>query len=182
MHKVLFIGSMLAPVFLTACSGFGMGEKSDFSCPGVPQGVICKSPREVYALTNGKNYDLGNDYKKADGKGAAPVANPDTLQPFARPAVAANSGPMPVLAPSQVLRVWIGPWQDEKKDLNWPSYVFTEIAPRKWSFGGASFSGQKPLVPVQADFMNSGHSAKSAEQAQPTPQQMAQEFAAPPSK
>lgn len=181
MVKVIHLGAMLAPVLLAGCAGFGMGEQSDFSCPGVPQGVICKSPREVYALTNGKNYDLGTDVKKGDSKDV-PASSSDTIHPFTRPAVAANSGPMPVLAPSQVQRIWIGPWQDEKKDLNWPSYVFTEIAPRKWSFGGASFGGQKPLVPVQADFMNSARSAKSAEQAQPTPQQMAQEFAAPPSQ
>lgn len=181
MHNVLILGAVLAPVVLAGCSGFGMGEKSDFSCPGVPRGVICKSPREVYALTNGKSYDLGNDVKKDEGKDT-PAANSDTIHPFARPAVTANSGPMPVLAPSQVQRIWIGPWQDEKKDLNWPSYVFTEIAPRKWSFGGASFSGYKPLVPVQADFMNPGRSVKSVEQDPSMPQQMAQELGAPQGK
>ena len=45
------------------------------------------------------------------------------------------------------MRIWIAPWEDGKKDLHWPSYLFTEIQPRKWSFGKSEFAGSRPIIP-----------------------------------
>jgi conjugal transfer pilus assembly protein TraV len=49
------------------------------------------------------------------------------------------------------MRVWIAPWIDAKQDLHMPGYVFTEVTPRRWSFGEAAAVTGKPLVPLQVD-------------------------------
>jgi len=63
--------------------------------------------------------------------------------------IASAKGPMPLLEPPQVLRIWVAPFVDEKQDLQWPSYVFTEVTSRRWSFGEQSVPAIKALVPVQ---------------------------------
>ena len=53
MHKV--IGLCVALGTLQGCAnGFGVG-KSEFSCPGMPNGVQCMSTRDVYYATNNGN-------------------------------------------------------------------------------------------------------------------------------
>lgn len=138
MHSKLSL-TVLAVACLSGCSlGVGSGK---FACPGMPNGIVCKSPAEVYALTNVGDATLDALDTKALEK-----------NPFTRPAISSNSGPVPVLEEPQVMRVWIAPWVDDKKDLHWPSYLFTEVTPRRWSFGGVEFNSQKPLVPVEADY------------------------------
>lgn len=138
--------SVALGISLSGCA-LGVGS-SKFACPGMPNGVVCKSPAEVYALTN------TSDGLESDG-----AKQKDDKNPFTRPAIKTNSGPVPVLEEAQVMRIWIAPWVDEKRDLHWPSYLFTEITPRRWSFGGVEFRSQKPLVPMSADFATSAAAA-----------------------
>jgi conjugal transfer pilus assembly protein TraV len=56
---------------------------------------------------------------------------------------------MPILEPAKVLRIWIAPWIDNKQDLHWPSMIFTEVTPRRWSIGGLGFEQVQALVPLQ---------------------------------
>lgn len=141
--KTLAIVS-IAAVPLAGCSTISIG-KSEFVCPGMPSGFVCKTPREVYDATNGSD-----SVKKTTATAGKTAQGHDS--PFARPMWKTESGPMPVLEHAQVLRIWIAPWVDSRQTLNWPSYVFTEITPRKWSFGGVEFHAQKPLTPMVADF------------------------------
>lgn len=42
--------------------------------------------------------------------------------------------------PAKVLRIYISPWEDEQGDLHMGGYVFSEVAPRKWSVGARAVS------------------------------------------
>lgn len=39
----------------------------------------------------------------------------------------------PFRVPAQVMRVYVAPWEDEQGDLHMGGYLFSEIAPRRWS-------------------------------------------------
>lgn len=151
-----------AVVVLPGCSTIGIGT-SEFACPGMPRGFICKTPREVYEATGGDMLPGGPPSSVSPGKPSEPAD-----LPFSRPVWKSESGPMPVLEHAQVLRIWIAPWVDSRQTLNWPSYVFTEITPRKWSFGGVEFHARKPLTPLVADF-KSGRPAPQENDTAPIP-------------
>ena len=56
-------------------------------------------------------------------------------------------GPMPVLKPAEVVLIWIAPWTDRKGDLHLPGYIFSEITPRRWSFGEAEIDDAPIVAP-----------------------------------
>ena len=73
----------------------------------------------------------------------------------------------PVREAAQVMRIWVAPWIDKKDDLHYPSYVFTEVQPRRWTFGVNEFGGRGVVVPHR-DFATSDPQrtpASAAEQA-----------------
>lgn len=131
MKKMLLVGAVLAT--LQGCSTFNPVGESDYDCPGMPKGVVCKTPREVYNAQDQK------DNAKAGGGAPTYVIasspNKNSLQPT------------PVLEQAQVMRVWIAPWIDANKDLHWPGLMFTEVHPREWHFGEDTFDGVEPPVP-----------------------------------
>lgn len=45
---------LASTIFLGGCSVFAVGE--DPSCPGLPNGVTCKSAKEVYLMTNHRSH------------------------------------------------------------------------------------------------------------------------------
>jgi len=71
--------------------------------------------------------------------------------------IADPGSPMPILQPAEVARIWIAPWTDESQDLHWPGFVFTEITPRRWSFGEGAVGAIRPTLPVLID---NGHRAR----------------------
>lgn len=134
--------------------------KSDYACPAPTSGVNCKTPIEIYRMTdkvdNLENQKVITDIamKERAGKGSATGATlpMGTLGGGADGngvLLASPNNPMPLLEPAQVLRIWVSPYADEMQDLHWPGYVFTEITPRRWSFGEAGVPQQQALVPVQ---------------------------------
>lgn len=174
------------------------GGASDFSCPGMPQGVVCKSPMAVYNSTNdavptsehdapvifngdGSITDMGSaksarapeptappiNFAPAGGTYVSPVGgravqNPPTLDPGSRDpeqflrdmdsakqkAKTAVATPyLPVRSPATVMRIWIAPWIDKNDDLHLPSYLYTEVEPRKWSIGTVPNIGAAVVVP-----------------------------------
>ena len=58
--------------------------------------------------------------------------------------------PIPLRLPSQVMRIWLAPWEDDQSDLHASGYVFTEIVPRTWTLaaGPDRFSNAQ-LKPLQ---------------------------------
>jgi conjugal transfer pilus assembly protein TraV len=163
----------LSIAFLLAgcASALNTADHDEFACPGMPAGVMCKSPVQVYRATNGATHDRDSitpEPPARSGNSAALDALNDDLglvsiqtekatrgkqstQPLPLHLPISQSAspnlPLPVLEPARVMRIWIAPWEDGKKDLHWPSYLFTEIQPRKWSFGKSEFTGLRPVIP-----------------------------------
>jgi len=137
--------AMTAAAALNGCSGIGIG-KSEFSCSKEREtGLPCASPQEVYAKTNGANWQpTSSTSSNAASQNQANIERVASVMPMTPP-----NYPAPVLEPARVMRVWIAPWVDEAQSLHWPSYVFTEVTPRKWSYGNNDFSTSRQLVPVQ---------------------------------
>ena len=138
MKKILFF--VLAGSLLSGCSIFNPGGSSDFSCPGMPSGVTCKTPREVYNTPDDSSGGKKTSGKKS--KSNMPIYI-NALKPQD------DLTPIPVLEQAQVMRIWIAPWTDKNKDLPWPGLVFTQIQPRQWTVGEDSFNGVEPPVPHQ---------------------------------
>lgn len=115
------------------------------------------TPQQVYKATE---YTDRVTRPTADAPGGRVGGGPDELgappPSLAPPAVQSladlptpPNGPRPVLEPAQVMRVWISPWTDQSGNLNWPGYVYTEVTPRRWSFGEDSVGRAPALVPLQ---------------------------------
>ena len=148
---------------MTACSGM----KSQYGCSGLPDGIVCKTPMQVYEQTNTDDRvavyqsDLEEDnspkskYDKGSSKKNQPTSQAEQMvNLFAKPQFQASSSPMPVLEQPKVLRIWVAPWKDENETLNWSSYLFTEITPRRWNFGDSVMRNTPVTAPSQADFMS----------------------------
>ena len=167
-------------LMLTGCANvLNTANHDEFACPGMPDGVMCKSPLQVYRATDDATHGATPDRdletaapaKRSgsqtsqetfdDGPGlvslqtekAARDKPPALPLPLHLPThlpisqSASPNLPLPVLEPAKIMRIWIAPWEDSKKDLHWPSYLFTEIQPRKWSFGKSEFTGSRPVIP-----------------------------------
>lgn len=138
---------MALPLFISACSSLNPVGNGDFSCPGMPMGVTCKTPAAVYKSSNGTIAPTEFDEvmpgaKKAQMESAqAPIGN------FTGYSTSTNIGPRPVREPAQVVRIWIAPWIDKSDNLNLASYQYTEIAPRTWSLGKTEASVAGYVIP-----------------------------------
>lgn len=167
----------LTLVFMLAgcASVLNTANHDEFACLGMPDGVMCKSPLQVYRATHDatpdrdsvtaapvkrsggqtsqETFDDGSGLVSLQPEKAARDKPPALPLPLHLPTHLPNSQsaspnlPLPVLEPAKVMRIWIAPWEDSKKDLHWPSYLFTEIQPRKWSFGKSEFTGSRPVIP-----------------------------------
>lgn len=162
-HNLLILAALSTA--LTACAG-GYGSK--YGCSGLPDGIVCKSPTQIYNMTNqdevGAVYQSDLDVQKDEGKGMfksnkASKQGPtspaqDAVNLFSKPQFQAASSPMPVLEQPKVLRIWLAPWKDQNETLNWGSYMFTEITPRRWNFGDSVMRNTPVTAPNQADYMS----------------------------
>jgi len=189
----LFCLSMTTFLGVSGCSVFSIGE-SDFSCPGLPQGVLCKSTKEVYMMTNGemKGAPVADPFAvNPDGSSASEYSGPFATKNISneranvhndnnanllsgrngtRPMLESANTVMPVLEPAKVIRVWVGPWTDSSGNLVYPTYVYSQVQQRTWSVKGAELGRAKVFTPVQVrsyDDANSG----AAEAAQATSNQ-----------
>lgn len=138
MRPYLASAFLALSVFAVAgCSTTGMGSNT-FEC-GEGKDVRCASVMDAYGNATGTGPRTAP--KKA-------VELPSTI-PAQGAAIDDSQWPKPVLEPAQVMRIWIAPWRDASDSLHWPSYVFTEVRARKWSFGQPDFRAAKQLVPLQ---------------------------------
>lgn len=53
----------------------------------------------------------------------------------------------PIRLPPRVIRIWIAPWEDVDGDLHQPSYIFSEISPKRgrWLFGEKEMATSQPI-------------------------------------
>lgn len=169
MKNLHLIAASALSVMLTGCMSGGYSSK--YGCSGLPDGVVCKSPGQIYELTNNDNF--GGVYQstlnepvddtepqsnmfKSKTK-AKKFANPqvnEALNIFSKPQFQSASSPMPVLEQPKVLRIWVAPWKDQNDTLNWGNFMFTEITPRRWNFGDSVMRNTPITAPNQADYMS----------------------------
>jgi conjugal transfer pilus assembly protein TraV len=58
----------------------------------------------------------------------------------------------PIRLPPRVIRIWIAPWEDSDGDLHQPSYIYSEISPKRgrWLFGEKeTITTQPALRPME---------------------------------
>lgn len=133
--KLLALGASV--LFLQGCSVLSPGS-SDYACPGMPKGVVCKTPRAVYDISTG-----------VSGKNGKSTYNPGPVEAIlvGRDHGDVNTEPLPVLEQARVMRIWIAPWTDKNKDQHWPGLIFTVMQTHQWRVGDDSFEGVEPPVP-----------------------------------
>lgn len=152
--RTLFIRSIslalvAASVSLAGCSALNTGSTSEFSCDRSNE---CPTPLEVYQDTHSTptavnlgrtpgNWKAGSKRgaEAKEGGSAHPLEqlNPDLLQlaPEAKLLAQGELPARPLRESAQVMRIWIAPWIDSQDNLNWSGYVYTEVTPKRWSFG-----------------------------------------------
>lgn len=153
--KKLPLSLLFAAMTLAGCaSTFNPVGDSEFSCPGMPQGVICKTPRAVYKSTNGPlpvtDSDLPITSAKAGDKPAERLSSDTPLLAQGNvPYRTGTTAALPVREAPKVMRIYIAPWVDSHDDLHLASVFYTEIEPRKWSIGIREDSGRGVVVPFR---------------------------------
>ena len=167
LHRPLtLLGALGAILAVAGCSTVGGLGNSDFACSGMPDGITCATPIEVYEHTHNMSdlddlrVDPDDKEKKTASKadpsaevgkmsqeipGETGAAAPPEVQ---RQLVVSPESPMPILEPAQVMRIWVAPWIDERQDLHWPGFIFTEVTPRRWQFGEEAIRAVQPKVPA----------------------------------
>ncbi len=156
--KLLMLLAGLLP--LAACSLVGQSESS---CPGKPNGYVCKGPREVYEITNSKSSLFDGTQEGADGEKKSANVPTDTQglgamvkKPSGTPINTENpygqnySAPEPlaIRADPRVLRILISPYEDSAGSLNMPGYAYVEIEPRRWLVGADANNRPARIVPL----------------------------------
>jgi conjugal transfer pilus assembly protein TraV len=156
-HAKPILLSLSALAFLSGCSSMlntaGSGE---YGCPGMPNGVVCKTPAAVYKSTHLDPVQTSFD---------TPIGSPDVGQTSTAPAVQAAglphipavvasktaSGPRPVREAAKVARIWIAPWVDKNDNLHLAQTQYTEIKPRTWTVGKPEVAaGSGYVIPHRA--------------------------------
>ena len=114
------LGGALALTTGCASTVMGFGE-SDLSCP-YPEGESCQSLETAYA----------NSVSEQDAQDqAASVAAPGAGLPKQALPQRMPSG-QPLLSDPKILRVWIGPFEDNAGRFHDQSYVYTVVREGEW--------------------------------------------------
>lgn len=151
---VLFLLCMGSAMAMTGCSVLNPGEET-FSCSGMPGSIYCHSARDVYAATNDgsvptplaregaynpdctdcikaeedrterQDEERDSGERDAHPKKSLAVTDDELINNYVTPAL--PDRPVPIRTPSQVMRIWIGPFVDTRGDLQSPGFVYTEI-------------------------------------------------------
>lgn len=158
MKRFLQVTLLLgAAALTTGCvSALNMGS-SEYGCKGMPDGVTCKSARQVYDLTEADDFrakveadqKAAAEGKKGHHEEATQEPRAVSGQALVVPLPARN--PLPIRTQATVMRIWVAPWESADGDLNVPGYVYTEIQPRRWELGVSAPESQPTLRPLQVN-------------------------------
>lgn len=132
---------VVSGVALSLLSGCGSvlnpTDNDKYACPGMPHGVICKTPAAVYKSTNGDVASTEFDQPIGVGSSQGSSNNKDVIfgSSGSGSSVGVKPGPRPVREPARVARIWIAPWVDKNDSLHLAQVLYTEIKPRTWTVG-----------------------------------------------
>lgn len=127
---------VLLPV-LAGCAG-------SYGCQGLPDDPVCLSAVEAYRATERTPPARAGTAPTTAAANPASVAHPASPAPHPR-----IDDPTPIRTPSEVMRIWIAPWEDDEGDLQVSGYVFTELEPRRWLIGQPAGRRAPSLTPLQ---------------------------------
>jgi conjugal transfer pilus assembly protein TraV len=113
---VLLLGGLVA-----GCAGFD--SESKFKCKA-PDGISCSSLSGAYA--NAVEDNLPGSPQKATSR---KNKKEEVAQAIAGVAPETDK---PVLSTPVVLRVWVAPWEDERKVLHDQAYLYAVVDPGHW--------------------------------------------------
>ena len=137
MKTPLIISTLIAG--LAGCASvLNTAGESEFGCPGMPKGIVCKTPAAVYKSTNQDPAD--SEFDTPIGMaGSTPSVEKMTKPAATMPALGAlpqaKPGPKPVREEARVVRIWIAPWVDKQDNLHLASTQYAEVKPRTWTVG-----------------------------------------------
>ena len=134
---------LIIPFLFEGCTS------GSFGCKGFPNSPICKSAVQAYKATDVANPKNPIDAEESDTSPLAAAPSVPETQGVTSKVSPRVQDPSAVRTPPKVLRIWIAPWEDSDGDLQAPSYVFTELEPRRWIIGNQTGTGYPTLKPLQ---------------------------------
>lgn len=151
VHRYLLIVTLIS---VSGCS-------AKYGCKGMPDDPICMSAAEAYRATDHAPIQPNPSAHGAAPANATPAvsAKGSTFEPVPTPKI---DDPTPIRTPSQVMRIWIAPWEDDDGDLNVSGYVYTELEPRRWMIGKPATPLNPSLSPLQVQHRERQVERKSA--------------------
>lgn len=138
-----FTLSILSLIGLCLVSGCATTE---YGCKGMPDEPSCLSTTQAYQETNRA---LPEVIEHANHPAEVTPAN--DLTPAVQQPVPKIDDPTPIRTPSQVMRIWIAPWEDAEGDLMVSNYIYTELEPRRWMIGKSAPTLSPSLIPLQVE-------------------------------
>ena len=138
-HSLTFIGLLLM-VLTTGCA------TTEYGCKGMPDEPSCLSTTQAYQVTN----TAITEAPPENSQGLESTSSPTIAPPLQQP-VPKIEDPTPIRTPSQVMRIWIAPWEDADGDLMVSNYIYTELEPRRWMIGKAAPTASSSLIPLQVE-------------------------------
>lgn len=135
-----------ALTLLSGCSSvMNTAGSGEYACPGMPMGVVCKTPSAVYKFTNmdipDTEFDTPIGIKPAQNNTTDPVTTKTQRWAPSAKGMTSTSGPKPVREPAKVVRIWIAPWVDKQDNLHLAQIEYSEIKPRTWTIGKPEANG-----------------------------------------
>ena len=131
--------SVLLITIITGCA-------TEYGCKGMPDEPSCLSTTQAYQVTNTALPETPLE----NTQGSEPISKP-ALAPVLQQPVPKIEDPTPIRTPSQVMRIWIAPWEDADGDLMVSNYVYTELEPRRWMIGKVAPTTNSSLIPLQIE-------------------------------
>ncbi|OAI06842.1 conjugal transfer protein TraV [Methylomonas methanica] len=122
------------------------GCATDYGCKGMPDEPSCLSTTQAYQVTNTAITEAPPENNPSSESTSAPAIVPPLQQPVPK-----IEDPTPIRTPSQVMRIWIAPWEDADGDLMVSNYVYTELEPRRWMVGKSAPTTSSSLIPLQVE-------------------------------
>lgn len=138
-NSLIFIGLLLM-VLTTGCA------TTEYGCKGMPDEPSCLSTTQAYQVTNTAITEAPAENNPSSESTSTPTLAPPLQQPVPK-----IEDPTPIRTPSQVMRIWIAPWEDADGDLMVSNYVYTELEPRRWMIGKAASAANASLIPLQVE-------------------------------
>jgi conjugal transfer pilus assembly protein TraV len=132
--------SILLITITTGCA------TTDYGCKGMPDEPSCLSTTQAYQVTNTAITEAPPENTQSSASTSSSALAPPLQQPVPK-----IDDPTPIRTPSQVMRIWIAPWEDAEGDLMVSNYVYTELEPRRWMIGKAAPTASVSLIPLQVE-------------------------------